>query len=299
LAGRKLLQDLEEGRVSYLKGLFDPKTQPTKHAALVDREGARIGIEFGLASKWTSFVAVAADDGKEVAQEQEDVSSSDAKMEMIEGSRSMKKRKSKAGNAYPAPSTTSRSFPSSFSASYSVPPSSGGLFGAYGGGVRSGEVRRSRGVGMSYQMQMQAVQASPPPSSPASLMMMAQGTPAQFHCLEPPQAPGFPPSQQDPPSEGVVVALSKLQKFSGLFQLKPELLAALGSPAQSIAEALSNTVDAGLLATMIVIKILEKKFSDEEEEWELIVQKAMAAAAAQYGSQEVERVGAAIDGIMA
>lgn len=50
LAGRKLLQDLEEFRCSYLPK--DPS--PT----LIEVEGARLGVQFNLASKWTSFVAV-------------------------------------------------------------------------------------------------------------------------------------------------------------------------------------------------------------------------------------------------
>ncbi|KAH8149393.1 uncharacterized protein LAJ45_06472 [Morchella importuna] len=53
LLGRKLLQDLEEDRCGYL-----PAHSPHK-----DAEGTDLGVTFGLASKWTSFVAVATDDG--------------------------------------------------------------------------------------------------------------------------------------------------------------------------------------------------------------------------------------------
>ena len=62
LAGRKLLQDLEEGRLSYLEGIYDKTEEPIKHAELITKDGARVGVEFGLASKWTSFVAAAADE---------------------------------------------------------------------------------------------------------------------------------------------------------------------------------------------------------------------------------------------
>ncbi|KAG0134920.1 hypothetical protein HOY82DRAFT_552928, partial [Tuber indicum] len=58
LAGRKLVRDLEEGRPSYLEGIYDKAKEPAKHAELIAKEGTRIGLEFGLASKWTSFVAV-------------------------------------------------------------------------------------------------------------------------------------------------------------------------------------------------------------------------------------------------
>jgi len=61
LAGRKLLQDFEEGRASYLEDIYDKIREPTKYAELIAKEGTRVGVEFGLASKWTSFVAVAED----------------------------------------------------------------------------------------------------------------------------------------------------------------------------------------------------------------------------------------------
>ena len=61
LAGRKLLQDFEESRPSYLEGIYDKTKEPTKYAELIAKEGTRVGVEFGLASKWTSFVAVAED----------------------------------------------------------------------------------------------------------------------------------------------------------------------------------------------------------------------------------------------
>ena len=89
------------------------------------------------------------------------------------------------------------------------------------------------------------------------------------------------------------MALSKLQEFSGLFRLEPELLAVLGV-SQAIVAKLARFFDGSLLATMIVVKILRKKFTGEE--WELMVEKASAAAATQFGAQEVERVSAAIDG---
>ncbi|KAL0634634.1 hypothetical protein Q9L58_006427 [Maublancomyces gigas] len=60
LAGRKILQDLEEFRCSYL-----PKDA---HPAQIEAEGARLGVQFNLASKWTSFVAVA-EDGDQSAED--------------------------------------------------------------------------------------------------------------------------------------------------------------------------------------------------------------------------------------
>ena len=60
LAARKLLQELEEG-TSYLhSGNYgvSKEDSPGAFGDWVEREGMRLGVEYGLASKWTSFVAV-------------------------------------------------------------------------------------------------------------------------------------------------------------------------------------------------------------------------------------------------
>ncbi|BBN00814.1 hypothetical protein MPTK1_2g02340 [Marchantia polymorpha subsp. ruderalis] len=60
LAAKKLLQELEEGGSYLHSGEFgvDPQTEPGKFVDVVEREGVRVGLTFGVAGKWTSFVAV-------------------------------------------------------------------------------------------------------------------------------------------------------------------------------------------------------------------------------------------------
>jgi hypothetical protein len=55
-----MLQELEEGTGYIHSGDYgvDMETNPGTFDDWVDREGIRLGVEYGLASKWTSFVAV-------------------------------------------------------------------------------------------------------------------------------------------------------------------------------------------------------------------------------------------------
>ena len=60
LAARKLLQELEEGTGYLHSGKYgvDKEKNPGTIGDWVEREGIRVGLAYGLASKWTSFVAV-------------------------------------------------------------------------------------------------------------------------------------------------------------------------------------------------------------------------------------------------
>jgi len=57
LAARKVLQELKDG-TSYLHGAVDKERQPGLLAEWVKKEGVRVGLKYGMASHWTSFVAV-------------------------------------------------------------------------------------------------------------------------------------------------------------------------------------------------------------------------------------------------
>ena len=74
LAARKMLQELEEGTGYIHSGKYgiDKEKNPGTFDNWVDREGIRLGVEYGLASKWTSFVAVQKQrKEKEVVKEEE------------------------------------------------------------------------------------------------------------------------------------------------------------------------------------------------------------------------------------
>jgi len=60
LAARKILQELEEGTGYIHSGKYGvhKKLNPGTFDEWVQREGVRVGVKYGLASKWTSFVAI-------------------------------------------------------------------------------------------------------------------------------------------------------------------------------------------------------------------------------------------------
>lgn len=71
LAARKILQELKEG-TGYLHGggtssTWEGGDTPTPER--VKQEGVRVGLKYGVASEWTSFVAVIKKEGEEEARE--------------------------------------------------------------------------------------------------------------------------------------------------------------------------------------------------------------------------------------
>ena len=72
LAARKAVQDLEESRGWLYEARDDKKTLlterfPSKFEDMREREAVRLGVQFQVANRWCSFVAVAAND-KEIAE---------------------------------------------------------------------------------------------------------------------------------------------------------------------------------------------------------------------------------------
>jgi hypothetical protein len=78
LAARKILQELKDG-TSYVHGAVDKERQPALLAKWVQKEGVRVGLKYGIASHWTSFVAV---ERKEEVVEEEEMGTEE--MEVVE-----------------------------------------------------------------------------------------------------------------------------------------------------------------------------------------------------------------------
>jgi hypothetical protein len=57
LAARKILQELKDG-TSYVHSAIDKERQPALLTEWVKKEGVRVGLKYGIAGHWTSFVAV-------------------------------------------------------------------------------------------------------------------------------------------------------------------------------------------------------------------------------------------------
>ncbi|KAK6339889.1 hypothetical protein TWF718_009278 [Orbilia javanica] len=96
LAARSFLQDLENGKGYLHEGLLEAEgltkdKQESKWDEIIEREGVRWGEGFGVASKWTSFVAIE-DKAKEQAQEEEEEQGDDVKVAEKESEGSVNKR---------------------------------------------------------------------------------------------------------------------------------------------------------------------------------------------------------------
>jgi len=301
LAGRKLLQDLEEGRPSYLEGIYDQTKEPTKCAELMGKEGARIGVEFGLASKWTSFVAVAEDgspgENPVVLAERETQaanpvsgrSSSRAAGVTPSAPKSLPaKRKMRA---HFEPSLTPQQQAQQFYANRKpllgggspscVPPSKGRRTS-----------RKSTGGGGA----LRKYSCSSPETSPLSSPAYSTSSPPGGSSSALPWG-SIPEQQQAPEGSGNLISdLATLQQFSGMFKADGRILAWLGLGNRGLENAHAN---ADLVATVVVIVALEVKFPESSEEWELMVSKAKEAVEKLYPEGDREAVALAVRAALA
>ncbi|KAG0634796.1 hypothetical protein HOY80DRAFT_928199 [Tuber brumale] len=318
LAGRKLLQDLEEGRLSYLEGIYDKAEEPTKHAELIAKEGTRVGLEFGLASKWTSFVAVA---GVEATGEEQGDQQEEERTDVLAGGETQ---------------TTDSGFASS-SSRRATSTRSGGPSGRLVGGARTG----GRPFGAAPKPSSKPVQAgqrrsssepiarggeslglitetAAPLASPVRKQNLSSPISSPSRVFSPsslghkPSSPlGTLPTSQAPApassrpamarysepqwtpegSHNLVSDLATLPQFNGMFKADGRILAWLGLQNSRLENA---HTDADFLATVAVIVVLEEKFPELLEEWEFMVSKAKEAVRKLYPEGDREAVASAV-----
>ncbi|MCJ1414238.1 hypothetical protein MMC32_000564 [Xylographa parallela] len=107
LAARKVMQELEEGRgwifdTKNDRGILLREELPSKFNDMVEREAVRLGVEFGIAGKWCSFVAVAENDiaggnrKEQVEMETAYIGKLGAELHTLDDTRSLKRKASAA-----------------------------------------------------------------------------------------------------------------------------------------------------------------------------------------------------------
>lgn len=293
LAGRKLLQDLEESRCSYLPK--DPSP------ALKEAEGARLGVQFNLASKWTSFVAVSSSGEQSVENTPAPPRTASAP-QMYGSSAMMMMRGSMAyRSAAPLPSasgalihTASKSkkkrahIPQSHHSMELSPASvfvgqvsrggstTSGLFGAAPGASTNTAGHQTN---LSFFGQAQSTH-----SLPVTISALNQDEENEKEDYDEEEEEGEGGEEGTSPESGdAVVRLSRLQLFSGDFKLSRQLLKLLGFSQNQIdlvkeklGIAQTDQKKETAFATMLVLAYLNKKLKDSEEEWELMADKARA-----------------------
>lgn len=261
LLGRKLLQDLEEGRCSYLP---DPASKDH-----IDLEGTALGVQFGLASKWTSFVAVADEEYIGIPQEADHAVRRKRSAEGDDGSGDIHSQDDLVMCDGQTPPQKS------------LRPCKAGGGGQTGGTslVTAGRrtrmtARRSTG---GKAPRMQFVNKAARRSAPTTrAVVMDSGSEDKDD-----EDNGGENTLDDLAGEGVISRLSRLQIFSGEFEMSERLAKALGIDMAAIKEAKKRLgIQEGDLArekgfaTVIVLEYLEEKLKDSEEEWELMADKA-------------------------
>ncbi|ATY62017.1 von Willebrand domain containing [Cordyceps militaris] len=321
LAARKAVQDLEEGR-GWIYDATLPNGTPLREAYAmrikdVARDAAvQLGVEYQVAGKWCSFVAV-----KKVGDEADEdldvvlVDANDATVTRRASGRARGPmcRKMAAAPPPPAPAVTAASFggASSFafgaastSASFGLgSPQSASLmsapaFGSAGAGSSSafgasssgglfGSAQPANSAGLSDDAS-ECLPSSPggpslfaSPVTKAAVSVNLFGRPAPA----PSSQPAFGQQQPSSPKQTPLEAVIALQTFSGSWTWSGELTRLLGV---TEAAAVHLGVVAEATATLCAVAYLQKTLPDEEEVWELVVDKARGWLAATLGVAEEE-----------
>jgi len=278
LAGRKLLQDLEEGRPSYLEGIYDKTKEPTKYAKLAGKEGARVGVEFGLASKWTSFVAVAEDGSVEEEEEQADEQVWESADEFTEGETQtaspVSRRSSARAAGFPAPRN---SLPAKRNSRAMHLPNNPPQQRAQ----QTQQMQQAQTGGAAFSPPRQGRRTSRKSTGGCSRLPTAHRSPPRKRRIE-----GVPRE-----SGNLISDLATRQRFDGMFKADGRIFAWLGLGDRRLENA---HADADLVATVAVIVALEVRFPELLEEWEFMVAKAKKAVGKLYSEGEREAVALAV-----
>lgn len=317
LAAKKAVAELEEGR----GWIADAKTEDGKllkerfesrFEDIVEREAARLGVQFQVGGKFCSFVAVEAD-GEERRDDENERAAADSADNFLEENSRLKRR-----TFAPA----SRAAPSPFGLTgggllRSAPRPAGSIFvqaqqvsaspfntGAnpeprVNGRRESHNIveRRSRGFGQPTFGLFSLAAPSNPPSIPArgfrridALTHVPPDIPGLDggpHRAAPALASSYDPTIEEsttavfgasePRSQptSALHALIAAQSFAGSFPATPEVLQILGVSAADVERVASEQgVVVEVVVTQLVIAFFEDKLADERESWELVVEKA-------------------------
>ncbi|KAI4116176.1 MAG: hypothetical protein LQ345_003357 [Seirophora villosa] len=315
LAARKAILELEEHRgwIYEAKGADDTGTllkdrYPSRFDEMVRREAVRIGVRFQVGSKWSSFVAVQANDGVDAAATTTSSSGLEAEVDKDGKHDSMgfgfvhveppptiaphtggALFRSAAGVASLPPMTfqnKNASTRSRAAESYAVPLAQQGLMSARSSRISAydhGMAVPSPTSGLFDATGSRKRPAARGGGGGHKKKSVREGVPSWAGDDE--SAAAAPPSAAAPKTDNEKVhAVIEMQDFEGWWQQSEALAALLG--ARKI-EA-SRTKE---WVTMLVVKWFEVRMKGEGEVWELVADKAMAWLQEQVmGDQEMKRM---------
>ena len=286
LAAKKAISELEEGRGWLIHARIDDGTLlREKHdigliQSLVEREAVRLGVQYQIAGKHTSFVAVQSEAPKNHLGDLNDVTiSSETSLEI--------------GVIQPSTLAPRPSYPGAVN-----PQAYNARMDPSGHNRTNQPPRRSRG-GMAPRMQLASKAARKCAPSDGGLKPAKKKKMGRFSSVQQPSSEQWdiPDSyavkrvgnysaasfSMAPPSPATSHAAAEtstdplqqiiaLQTFEGYWDSEATLLNVIGisSAKHDVPEGLQSR----LWGTMLAISFLERKLSDEKEAWEMVVEKA-------------------------
>ncbi|KFA46803.1 hypothetical protein S40293_05574 [Stachybotrys chartarum IBT 40293] len=297
LAARNAIKELEEGRgwLSHAKhdnGKLLKQQFDGRYADMVEREAVRLGVQYQVAGRWCSFVAV--QDKDRSASKRTPVDETDGEddfdfqiMQASTGPKEVPQWKqnlvSKSSYAAAKPLSRSSGMPlpsmgysfKTLASTMNSAPRGGTLFGGFGGSAltstrnavepiaQADSLSRSRAVpqgwGLEHRFLSRSDKGAAPKASPAP----------------PPPAPGGRGSavSNTTPQGSTLARLALLQSFSGSWSWTAELEQILGvTQKQATQDMQQHTSE--VTATVCVLTYLKKKLAGDREAWEMIAEKA-------------------------
>lgn len=286
LAARKAIQELEEGRgwISDAtvddSGVLLSQENGSIYTLLQRHEAVRLGVEFQVGGKYCSFVAVEANEAEIAEKRQKALQAmtagkdeEDEDWEVVRQPQPLYRRENNRAAARRSP--------------YQPIVRNGGR-GGYGGsrgsveymGAPSAPIQSSRSAPVQSRAPVFACRKSPSVTQSVSRASQPEETEESdedmgYGLFDGDDAPASPPAQ----TESLLRRLIALQSFSGPW---PSLASLLSTElhidmdaALAAAKTLSTSASAAdqILATALVITFLEQKMPDEEDTWELVVEK--------------------------
>ncbi|MCJ1341591.1 hypothetical protein MMC09_006887 [Bachmanniomyces sp. S44760] len=251
LAAKKAAQDLEEGR-GWLHDAKDENGDLIKHRypgrfdEIVEREAVRLGVQFQVAGKWSSFVAVASND-----TEDHDMVKDEDRIKVL------------------IPEAENRNK----SGDQDSPPDH------YRYAAMSNLVLQADARHVSRRPTI------PEPTSPKPVLLKKEGAVARSVAFEAgktdssrspsgPASPIIPTVPKSLPTTSKVHAIIALQDFAGFWKMSHELSTITGIPEKKFSDPVLRHCEKTRWITILIIVWLDKKMKDQEAVWELVVEKA-------------------------
>ncbi|KAL6247498.1 hypothetical protein RBB50_005844 [Rhinocladiella similis] len=310
LAAKKAIQELEENR-GWITEVHTIQRRPLKSVhqgkwdLIVEREAVRLGVQFQVAGKWCSFIAVEAD-----TQTQTPLPENDAEGISHEGAPEPIARKRRAGPIAPPPPAPLQSAQMAQMAQMAQHQSGGvSLFGGRSiqpmamsafasrapapvtstSGGRSGARTRQTarkstgGAAPRKQLASKACRKSVP-TDPQVLQQIPAVDDVDMDDGEEEEQEkpdeknnnlDDPATLANLPDTEKMDRIINLQEFDGSWTLSASLLALLNLTADQVKDAtVKVSADDTSVATALAVLWLKSKVSDEEDVWEMVVEKA-------------------------